>query len=150
MRLILLTLATLSLTSCQSFLRRAFAAPEVEVRDVRVRSIGLAGGTIDVVLDVANPNEYRIDAEKVTYNFYVDTTRVVTGEITQRLTMEEKGRISLTVPVTFDFAALGVALRYYNLHGALDYKVDGNFTLVTPIGRFTRPYQGRGRVEGMP
>jgi LEA14-like dessication related protein len=150
MRLVLLALATISLTGCQSFLRKAFAPPEVEVRDVRIRNIGFQGATVDVVLDVANPNDFRIDAEKVTYNFFVDTTRVVSGEIVQRLTMEEKGKISLTVPVTFDYAALGVALRYYQTKGVLDYKVDGNFTLVTPIGRFTRPYQGRGRVEGMP
>ena len=41
-------------------------------------------------------------------------------------------------------------MRYYMANGALDYRVEGMFTLVTPVGRLTRPYAGRGRVEGMP
>lgn len=150
MRSLILLLATLSLSGCQTLLRQAFAQPIIEVEDVRVKSIGLQGGTIDVVLSVQNPNEFRIDADKISYNFYVDTARVVSGEINQRLTVEEKGRTTVTVPVTFDSRAVGTAMRYYLANRALDYRVDGNFTLVTPIGRFTRPYSGQGRVEGMP
>jgi LEA14-like dessication related protein len=150
MRSLLLLVATLSLSGCQTLLRQAFAQPVIEVVDVRVRQIGLQGGTLDVVLSVENPNEFRIDAEKITYNFFVDSARVVTGEVNQRLTVEEKGKVNVIVPVTFDVAAVGVAMRYYLANRALDYRVAGDFTLVTPIGRFTRPYTGRGRVEGMP
>ncbi len=148
--LTLLALASLSLSGCQTLLRQAFASPIVEVRDVRVKNIGLTGGTIDVVLDVQNPNEYRIDAEKISYNFFVDTTRVVTGELAQLMTLEEKGRTTITVPVSFDYNAVSVAMREYLNKGALDYRVEGFFTLVTPVGRLTRPYSGTGRVAGMP
>jgi LEA14-like dessication related protein len=150
MRPLLLALSVLATTGCATLLRQAFAQPIIEVADVRVKQIGLQGGTIDVVLTVENPNEFRLDAEKISYNFYVDTARVVSGEITQRLTLEEKGKVTVTVPVTFDSRAVGTAMRYYLQHRALDYKVDGTFTLVTPVGRFTRPYTGQGRVEGMP
>ncbi len=150
MRSLLLAITALSISGCAALLRQAFAQPIINVADVRVKQIGLQGGTIDVILEVENPNEFRIDAEKISYNFYVDTARVVTGEINQRLTLEEKGKVTVTVPVTFDSRAVGTAMRYYLQHRALDYKVDGNFTLVTPIGRFTRPYTGQGRVEGMP
>lgn len=150
MRFILLALAVLSTSGCATLLRQAFTQPVIEVVDVRVKQIGLQGGTIDVVLSIENPNEFRLDAEKISYNFYVDTARVVSGEITQRLTLEEKGKATVTVPVSFDSRAVNTAMRYYLQHRALDYKVDGNFTLVTAIGRFTRPYTGQGRVEGMP
>jgi LEA14-like dessication related protein len=150
MRPLLVALAALSLSGCQTLLRQAFASPVVNVSDVRVRNIGLTGGTIDVVLDIQNPNEYRIDAEAISYNFYVDTTKVVSGTVTQRLTLEEKGKASVTIPVSFDNRALQYAMRAYLQRGALEYKVDGQFTLVTPVGRLTRPYSGTGRVEGMP
>jgi LEA14-like dessication related protein len=147
-----LILAALLFTSsgCATLLRQAFQSPIVEVTDVQVKAIGLQGATLDVQLSIQNPNEYRIDAEKVSYNFFVDSTKVVSGEVAQRLTLEEKGRITLTLPVSFDYAALQTAMRYYLSKGALDYRVEGMFTLVTPVGRLTRPYAGRGRVEGMP
>ncbi len=150
LRSLVLVVAALSLSGCQTLMRQAFASPVVNVTDVRVRNIGLTGGTIDVVLDIQNPNEYRIDAEKISYNFFVDSTRIVSGEITQRLTMEERGKTSITIPVNFDNTALQYAMRAYLSRGALDYKVDGLFTLVTPVGRLTRPYSGTGRVQGMP
>lgn len=150
MRSLILALAALSLSGCQTLMRQVFTPPVIEVVDVRVKQIGLQGGTLDVVLDVQNPNDFRIDAERINYNFYVDSARVVTGEITQRLTVEEKDRMRITVPVTFDARAVATAMRYYLANRALDYKVDGTFTLVTTIGRFTRPFSGTGRVEGMP
>jgi LEA14-like dessication related protein len=147
-----LSLASLLLatTGCKTLMQQAFASPVVSVTDVRIRNIGLSGGTIDVALDIQNPNEYRIDAEKISYNFFVDTTKIVSGEITQRLTLEEKGKTSITIPVNFDNTALQYAMRAYLMRGALDYKVDGLFTLITPVGRLTRPYSGTGRVAGMP
>lgn len=150
MRLALLAFAALSLSSCQTLLRQAFAPPVIEVRDAKIRRITPTGGTVDVVLDVSNPNEYRIDAEKISYNFFVDTTRVVSGELAELMTLEQKGKATITVPVTFDGRAVSVAMRYFLANGGLDYRVEGQFTLVTPLGRLTRPYSGRGRVEGMP
>jgi LEA14-like dessication related protein len=148
--LVLLAAAALPLNGCQTLARQAFANPVVEVTDVRVRSIGLMGGTLDVVLDIYNPNEYRLDAEKISYNFFVDTTRVVSGELDRLLTLEQKGRLSLTVPVTFGFNEMAIAMNEYLTKGALDYRVTGQFTIVTTFGRITRPYSGTGRVEGMP
>lgn len=150
MRRILSLALILALSSCATLARQAFQSPVVDVRDVRVRSIGLQGATLEVHLDIQNPNEFRIDAEKLNYTFFIDSTRIIGGEVTDRLTLEEKGRVPLTIPVSFDYTAMQTALRYYRDHGALDYRVEGTFTLVTPIGRFTRPYSGRGRVEGMP
>ena len=149
MKKLVLLLAILT-TGCATIAKQAFQSPLVEVQDVKVRNLGLQTATIDVRLNIQNPNEYRIDAEKVSYTFLVDSTRIVSGEVTQRLTLEEKGTIPLTIPVTFDYTALQTAMRYYMANGALDYRVEGMFTLVTPVGRLTRPYAGRGRVEGMP
>ncbi|MBX3173028.1 MAG: LEA type 2 family protein [Gemmatimonadaceae bacterium] len=145
-----LSAALLMTAGCATLARQAFTAPTVEVRDVKVRNIGLAGGTLDVTLDIQNPNEYRIDARKITYEFFVDTTRVVTGEIDRLVTLEERGVATLVVPVNFGFNELNIAMREYTKKGALDYRVIGQFTLVTPFGSVTRPYSGRGRVEGMP
>ncbi len=142
--------ALLLVSGCATLARQAFAPPVVEVTDVKVRNIGLAGGTLDVTLSISNPNEYRIDATRVTYRFYVDTTRVVTGEVDRLLTLENRGKSELTLPVNFGYRELGIAMREYASKGALQYRVAGEFTLATPFGNITRPYSGTGRVEGMP
>lgn len=148
--LLALAATLVALPACATLARQAFANPVVEVKDVRVRSVGFSGGSLDVVLSVYNPNEYRLDATRITYNFFVDTTQVVTGAIDQLVTLDEKGRAEIVVPVTFGFAEMSMAMREYVAKGSLNYRVTGQFTIVTPFGNVTRPYSGRGRVEGMP
>ncbi len=149
-KLSLALVALLAVTGCASLARQAFAPPVVEVKDVKVANIGLNGGTLNVTLSVSNPNEYRIDATKITYQFYVDTTRVVGGEVDKLLTLENRGVSEIIVPVNFGFRELNIAMREYTSKGALQYRVVGEFTLATPFGNITRPYSGTGRVQGMP
>ncbi|MEX2181763.1 MAG: LEA type 2 family protein [Gemmatimonadaceae bacterium] len=148
--LVLALLAVGAASGCRTLARAAFANPVVEVKDVRVTSIGLQGGSVDVVLDVYNPNEFRLDATRVSYVFWVDTSQVASGAIEKLLTLEQKGRGQIVVPVTFGYAALSEALREYSRFGRLDYRVTGQFTMATPFGTITRPYSGTGRIEGMP
>ncbi len=150
MRRLLALLALFSITGCATLARQAFAPPVVEVKDVKVANIGLTGGTLNVTLSLSNPNEYRIDATRVTYRFFVDTTQIVSGVVDNRLTLENRGVTELVLPVNFGFRELGIAMREYASKGALQYRVVGEFTLATPFGNITRPYSGTGRVEGMP
>lgn len=149
-RLALAALALLNLAGCATLARQAFAPPVVEVKDVKVASIGLTGGTLNVTLSVSNPNEYRIDATRVTYRFFVDSTPIVSGEVDKLLTLENRGVSELVLPVSFGYRELGIAMREYTSKGALQYRVVGEFTLATPFGNITRPYSGTGRVQGMP
>jgi len=149
-----LALATLALilavAGCASLARQAFAPPQVDVKGVRVRNIGLTGGTLEVTLSLSNPNEYRIDTRRITYNFFVDTTRVVTGAVDRLLTLENKGQTEITLPLSFGYREMGIAMAEFVAKGALNYRVTGEFTLATPFGDITRPYSGTGRVDGMP
>lgn len=137
-------------TGCATLARQAFSPPVIEVTDVKVAAIGLTGGTLNVTLAVANPNEYRIDATRVTYRFFVDTSQIVSGVVDKLLTLESRGATALVLPVTFGFRELGIAMREYAATGALQYRVLGEFTLKTPFGSITRPYAGTGRVQDLP
>ena len=59
--------AVVAIAGCIPFARQAFRTPTVAIKDVRVRALGLEGGSLDLVLDVFNPNEYRMDATRLTY-----------------------------------------------------------------------------------
>lgn len=140
-------LLTLTLPGCATLARQAFATPVVEVKDVKVKGIGLQGGSLDVILDVYNPNEYRLDATGITYRVWVDSSEVASGMIEKLVTLGEKGRSDIVVPVDFTFAAVQKALAEYTRRGYVDYRVTGEFSMVTPFGKMTRPYSGNGRLD---
>lgn len=134
---------------CKTLARQAFTNPVVEVKDVKVKGIGPQGGSLDVILDVYNPNEYRLDATRITYQVWVDTSQVATGAIDRLVTLTERGRSDIVVPVEFTFAAVRQALLQMSVRGTLDYRVTGQFTVVTPFGNITRPYSGTGRLDAL-
>jgi LEA14-like dessication related protein len=140
-------LVALSSNGCARLARQAFQNPTVELKDVRVRALGLQGGSLDVVLDVYNPNDYRIDASHVTYTVYADSLKVATGEVTKLVTLENKKTSTVTLPVTFSIKELSQAAGILLQRGSVDYTVQGDFTLATPFGSITRPYKSKGRYD---
>lgn len=139
--------AVATTAGCKTLARQAFANPVVEVKDVRVKGVGTQGGSLDLVLDVYNPNEYRIDARRISYSVVVDSNEIATGEIERLVTLTDKGHSEIVVPVNFTYAAVQKAVMKFALRGSLDYRVAGQFTMVTPVGSITRPYSGAGRLD---
>lgn len=142
-------LSTLGASGCASLAKQAFANPVVEVKNVVVKGVGTQGGSLDVILDVYNPNEYRMDATKLSYTVWVDTNHVALGEIEKLVTLKDKGHSEVVVPVEFTFAAVRAAMAKLTQKGSVDYRVTGQFTYVTPFGNITRPYSGTGRLDGL-
>ena len=135
--------------ACAGYLRSEFGTPVVELRDVRIKGIGLQGGSLDLVLDVYNPNNYRLDASRITYALLVDTTSIAAGEITKLVTLETKKKSEVILPVTFTTRELLGAAAIITRMGSVDYTVKGELTVATPIGNFTRPYSGKGRFDSL-
>jgi LEA14-like dessication related protein len=135
--------------ACHALGRSSFANPIVELRDVRLRGVGMEGGTLDVILDVYNPNDYRLDASKVTYRLFVDTTQLAVGEINKLVTLENGKKTAVTLPVSFTTRELFGAAALMSRTGSLEYRVAGEVTVATPFGSFTRPYEGKGRFDSL-
>jgi LEA14-like dessication related protein len=131
---------------CRALGRQAFKQPTVELRDVRVRSLGFSGGTVDVVLGVHNPNNYRLDATKVSYHVFVgDSVTLADGTVEKRFTVDGADSSTVSLPVTFTYAGIGAAGRQLMQMGAADYKVIGDVTVGTAVGHFTVPFTATGR-----
>jgi hypothetical protein len=54
---------------------------------------------------------------------------------------------TVRLPVRFTYAGLGVAGRSLITAGGINYRVRGDFTVATPLGNFTRPYDRTGRYS---
>jgi len=132
---------------CSALGRAAFENPVVNLRDVKVRGVGLTGGSLDVLLSVYNPNHYRLDATRLTYrvNLAGDSVTVATGALDSRFTVQENDSTTVTIPVSFTYAGIGAAGRSILNTGAVDYHVLGDVTVGSPVGNFTVPYSSTGR-----
>lgn len=136
-------------SACAGFLRTEFGTPVVELKDVRLKGIGIQGGSMDLVLDVYNPNNYRLDTSRLTYRLMVDTGSIASGAIDKLVTLEAKKKTEVILPVTFSAKELFGAAKMITQMGSLDYTVKGELTVATPFGSYTRPYEGRGRFDSL-
>jgi LEA14-like dessication related protein len=136
-----------AMAGCATLARQAFRTPTVDLRDVRVRALGLEGGSVDVMLDVFNPNDYRIDATKLTYTLFADTSLVAEGAVTKRVTLKNRDHNDVVLPVSFTFRELLAAAEVMTRKGTVDYTVKGEVTVDSPFGSVTRPYQAKARLD---
>jgi LEA14-like dessication related protein len=141
--------AAATVSACATIGRQTFAEPVVQLKDVRLNGVGLTGGTLDVVLSVYNPNNFRLDATRLTYKLLVDTVNFATGVLDNRFTVQEKDSSLITIPVNFTYTGVGEAGRQLLNTGSVTYRVMGDVTVGTPLGSFTRPYDRSGRYTAL-
>ena len=148
MRRILLGTAVVVLAACSTLGKQAFKQPVVTLADVKVTGVGLQGGSLDVVLNIDNPNDFRLDATQLNYNVLVDTMPLANGTTTQRFTVEGKRSQQVHIPITFTYSGIGAAGRSLMNTGSVNYTVKGNVTVGSAIGvNVTVPFSQTGRYS---
>jgi LEA14-like dessication related protein len=135
---------------CSALGKQAFKEPVVRLQDVRVNGVGLTGGNLDVRLSVYNPNGYRLDATRMTYNVLVgDSVRFANGTVDSRFTVNGNDSSVVTIPVNFTYSGVGAAGRQLLNSGGVNYRVQGDVTVGTMIGSFSVPYSATGRFNAL-
>jgi LEA14-like dessication related protein len=135
---------------CASVARQMFREPAVSLRDVRVVGLGVTGGELDVVLAVHNPNNYRLDASRMSYRVFVgDTISLAGGSLDARQTVQAGDSSLVHVPVNFTYAGLGAVGRQLYATGVVNYRVTGDITVWTGISNYTVPFSATGRYSTM-
>jgi len=144
----LLALMAVSLAGCASLGLGSFREPIVSFNDAKIRGLGLSGGSVDVVLSLYNPNRFDLNATRLTYRLMVEDRDLGTGALNQAFRVSDNDSTYVTIPVDFTYAGLGTAGRQLLQTGTINYRIIGDFTVDTPLGSFTRPYDQRGRFSG--
>ena len=139
--------AVFAIAGCASLGRAAFQEPIVTFKDVRVRGLGLSGGSLDAYINVYNPNGFRLDATRLTYTVAVDQNQLGTGALDSRFTVQNNDSTMVRIPIEFTYAGIGGAARQLMQSGSVPYTVSGDVTVATPVGNFTVPYSGTGRFS---
>jgi len=146
MRRILLA-AAVAVVGCTALGKQALKDPVVTLADVKVTGVGLNGGSLDVVLNVQNPNDFRLDATQLKYNVLVDTVPFANGVTDQRFTVEGKKTQQVHIPISFTYSGVGAAGRQLMNTGSVNYTVKGEVTVGSPVGNVTVPFSQTGRYS---
>jgi LEA14-like dessication related protein len=143
--------AAIALTgACSALGRQAFKQPVVRLQSVRLNGVGVTGGNLDVRLSVYNPNGYRLDATRMTYNLLVgDSVKFAEGTVDSRFTVNGNDSLVVPIPVNFTYAGIGAAGRQLLNTGGVNYRVTGDVIVGTVIGNFTVPYSSTGRFNAL-
>jgi LEA14-like dessication related protein len=139
--------AVAALAGCASLGVGGFKQPVVSFNDLQVEGIGTRGGTVDVVLSVYNPNNFRLDATQLTYKLLVDTTAVGDGVYNTQFAVQSGDSTIVRLPVSLSYSGLAAAAKQLKETGSVNYRVIGDVTVNTPVGSFTRPYDRTGRFS---
>lgn len=130
----------------------AFQEPTVKVAMVRLVALGLQGGTLEVGVQVHNPNRYSLTAEHLTYRLSFldnagddpDWLSLAEGDVAEPVRVEAGQTATSMVEVPFDFASVGAALGRLLRRGELEYRFTGVLTARTPVGRMRVTFDERG------
>ena len=146
-----IAVAGIALSSCSRIAEHAFAQPTIGVRSVKLKSVGLSGGSIELALAIANPNPYPLPVQHAVYSFTLrDSTEVGHGESPVAFTVPAHDSTVVALPVDVSWQGLRAAARDASRDGTVDYVLKGSVTLETPIGNPNIPFQTSGRFTPPP
>jgi LEA14-like dessication related protein len=123
-----------------------FRQPEIRLDQVVVRGIGLSGGTLDLLVQVDNPNSFTLQGTKLQVGFDVEGSHLGDIEYNDDYSITQGGTTTLTLPLRFGWSGVGSAIRAALGYGDLPYKMKGQATVKTPWGRQVVPFTHEGRA----
>lgn len=145
----LLLLVVISLTGCSVLIKE----PVVRVTDVQVASIGVVGGTMRVIVELENPNRFRLVSNVFHYRLElaeepgVETTMWRTlfdGEREGMVEIPSQETTRVEVEVPFEYSSVGVVIGRLLRQGELEYRFSGSLEFRTPVGGVHVPFDERG------
>jgi LEA14-like dessication related protein len=111
-----------------------FEEPGIQLQEVRVTGLSFTGGTLDLKLDVFNPNEYRLRSTRLEVGIDLEDTHFGDALLEAPVELPSQQHSLITVPVRFEWAGLGVGARALLTRQSIRYGLTGVATLGTPLG----------------
>ena len=123
-----------------------FKEPDLTLRQVVVRGVGLTGGSMDLVVDVFNPNGFDLRGTRLQLGFDVEGSHV--GDITyeDEFQVQRGDTTSLVLPLRFNWNGVSSAVRAALGYGDIPYTMRGQATIRTPFGNRVIPFTRQGRA----
>ena len=139
--------AALALTGCKTLSNALrFAEPDVQLKEVQITGLGLSGGTLNLALDVYNPNDYRLRSTRLELGIDLENTHFGDALLETPLELPSQQHTLVTVPVRFEWAGVGAGARALLSRQAIRFGLTGTAYLGTPLGDRRVQVHGSGDV----
>ena len=123
-----------------------FEQPQIALQELDITGFGLQGGTLDLVFDVYNPNQYRLRSTRLEVGLELAGTDFGDALIDKPLDLSPQNHSRVVMPVRFTWAGVGAAARSLLQSQALPYGITGAVILDTPVGSRRVQLQSTGTV----
>jgi len=123
-----------------------FEQPQIGLQEIDITGFGLQGGTLDLVFDVYNPNQYRLRSTRLEVGLELAGTDFGDALIDKPLDLSPQNHSRVVMPVRFTWAGVGAAARSLLQSQALPYGITGAVILDTPVGSRRVQLQSTGTV----
>jgi LEA14-like dessication related protein len=124
----------------------ALQDPEVNLERVLVRGVDVRGGELELQLGLENPNPFDLRGTEIALGFDVEGSHLGDVRYADDFNLEQGGRTTLSLPLRFEWAGVGTALKTALSSGEIPYDMKGQLTIQTPWGAQSVPFTREGRV----
>jgi len=140
------TIVLLTSVGACSVIGDIFKEPDVQLDRVVLRSIGVSGGNLDLIVNVQNPNSFGLHGTRLEVGFEVEGQHLGDISYDDDFSVTENGTTTITLPLRFGWSGVGSAVRAALASGDLPYRLKGQIELQTPWGGKEVPFTREGRV----
>jgi len=141
---VVLSVAVLACATLRNAL--TFESPQIDLQEINVTGMGLSGGTLDLVFDVYNPNQYRLRSTRLEVGLELASTDFGEALIDKPLDLSPQNHSRVVMPVRFTWAGVGAAARSLLQSQELPYGITGAVMLDTPLGERRVQLRSKGNV----
>lgn len=123
-----------------------FQEPDVLLEEINVTGLSLSGGTLDLVFDVYNPNDYRLRSTRLMVSLDLEGKSFGEALIDRPLDLSPQNHSRVVMPVRFEWAGVGAGMRALLERQAIRYGLGGAVLVDTPLGERRVALRGNGEV----
>lgn len=134
MRRAILISATLATAGCALAQQVRFEPPSARLAGVTITGLGLSGGSLELKLDVLNPNSYTLRSTRLQVAIDLENTPFGTAALDRPLELPPTAHSDVRVPLTFTWSGVGAGARAVLGKGSLAYGLTGRILVDTPLG----------------
>jgi LEA14-like dessication related protein len=124
-----------------------FEKPELQFRGLRVDAVGLEKASLEILVDVYNPNSDRLRVDRFSYDLAIEDTHWGLGSTTDPIMVAGRNSATVALPLDVSWSRLGAAGREALRTGSVNYGVSGEMRVGTSVGDVSVPYSKTGRFS---
>jgi LEA14-like dessication related protein len=147
MQRVLIVCVAFALAACQTLgSALQFSEPDLQLKEVQLTGIGLSGGTLNLQLDVFNPNDFRLRSTRLELGIDLENVHFGDALLETPLELPSQQHTLVSVPVRFEWAGVGAGARGLLTRQAIHFGLSGTAFLGTPLGDRRVQVKGSGDV----